>query len=222
MGDARRKIVQQLRQELIRWLKVGTIIMGLICGIAGLLTGAIAGLMDGVTSGIVGSIAGLIAGLIVGVISGLIYGAVGGLIAGLVSGLKADIATRLKPNQGIWNSLRNAAIISAVMVVIALFADVLLWYLFLSPGGKLQIVKITVGLLISLVGISFVTGGGQACVQHVVLRYVLYRNGSIPWNYARFLDYCTERLLLQRVGGRYRFIHKLLQDHFAAMPLERE
>jgi hypothetical protein len=34
-------------------------------------------------------------------------------------------------------------------------------------------------------------------------------------NYARFLDYCTERLFLQRVGGRYRFIHKMLQDHFA-------
>jgi hypothetical protein len=34
------------------------------------------------------------------------------------------------------------------------------------------------------------------------------------------LDYCTERLLLQRIGGRYRFMHKLLQDHFAAMDLD--
>ncbi|MEH1811708.1 MAG: hypothetical protein V7K26_30785 [Nostoc sp.] len=41
--------------------------------------------------------------------------------------------------------------------------------------------------------------------------------GTHPWNYARFLDYCTERLFLQRVAGRYRFIHKLLQDHFAQM-----
>ncbi|MBG1240551.1 NACHT domain-containing protein [Nostoc sp. NZL] len=55
-------------------------------------------------------------------------------------------------------------------------------------------------------------------VQHLFLRRILYRNGYIPWNYARFLDYCTERMLLQRVGGRYRFIHKLLQDHFAEMP----
>jgi hypothetical protein len=29
-------------------------------------------------------------------------------------------------------------------------------------------------------------------------------------------------LLLQRVGGRYRFIHKLIQEHFAAMPLNPE
>ncbi|MFZ9739172.1 MAG: hypothetical protein ACO3EZ_14295 [Prochlorotrichaceae cyanobacterium] len=32
---------------------------------------------------------------------------------------------------------------------------------------------------------------------------------------------CTELTLLQRVGGRYRFIHKLLQDHFAALTCER-
>lgn len=35
-------------------------------------------------------------------------------------------------------------------------------------------------------------------------------------------DYCTDRLLLRWAGGRYRFIRKLLQDHFAAMRLERE
>lgn len=60
------------------------------------------------------------------------------------------------------------------------------------------------------------------CVQHFSLRLLLYLNGYSPWNYARFLDYCTNRLLLQRVGGRYRFIHRLLQEHFAAMPLERK
>jgi hypothetical protein len=34
------------------------------------------------------------------------------------------------------------------------------------------------------------------------------------------LDDCIERLLLQRIGGRYRFMHKLLQEHFAKMPLD--
>jgi hypothetical protein len=33
-------------------------------------------------------------------------------------------------------------------------------------------------------------------------------------------DYGTKRLLLQRISGRYRFMHKLLQEHFAKMPLE--
>ena len=57
---------------------------------------------------------------------------------------------------------------------------------------------------------------GAACVQHVVLRFVLWCRGVAPWRYARFLDYATERMLLQRIGGRYRFIHNLLRDHFAA------
>jgi hypothetical protein len=62
---------------------------------------------------------------------------------------------------------------------------------------------------------------GKSVIAHFTLRLILYRNGYIPWNYARFLNYCTERLFLQRVGGRYRFIHKLLQDHFAQMEFKR-
>lgn len=73
------------------------------------------------------------------------------------------------------------------------------------------------GLLCGLLcGLSF---GGLACIQHFVLRLFLYQARVVPWNYARFLNYSTERLLLQRVGGRYRFMHKLLQDHFAAMEI---
>ena len=48
--------------------------------------------------------------------------------------------------------------------------------------------------------------GGLAFIQHFILRIVLFFTRFIPWNYARFLNYCTERLFLQRVGGRYRFI----------------
>ena len=60
---------------------------------------------------------------------------------------------------------------------------------------------------------------GRACIQHFALRFVLYRSGLSPWNYARFLNYATDRMFLQRIGGRYRFIHKLLQEHFAKMEL---
>jgi len=38
-----------------------------------------------------------------------------------------------------------------------------------------------------------------------------------PWRYVRFLNYATNQLLLQRVGGRYRFLHVLLRDHFAGI-----
>ncbi|MDJ0904037.1 MAG: hypothetical protein QNJ55_35140 [Xenococcus sp. MO_188.B8] len=35
------------------------------------------------------------------------------------------------------------------------------------------------------------------------------------WNYARFLDYASDRIFLQKVGGGYIFIHRLLLEHFA-------
>ncbi|MDZ8226514.1 NACHT domain-containing protein [Nostoc sp. ChiVER01] len=49
-----------------------------------------------------------------------------------------------------------------------------------------------------------------------------YWRGEMPWNYRRFLDYATERLILQRIGRQYMFIHKLLQDHFAQMSLPQD
>jgi hypothetical protein len=39
----------------------------------------------------------------------------------------------------------------------------------------------------------------------------------MPWHYVRFLDEATERILLQRVGGGYRFIHPLFQEYFASL-----
>jgi len=39
----------------------------------------------------------------------------------------------------------------------------------------------------------------------------------IPWNLGRFLDYAAERIFLQKVGGGYIFVHRLLQDYFASL-----
>jgi hypothetical protein len=63
-------------------------------------------------------------------------------------------------------------------------------------------------------------GGGKALCQHLALRIVLAANRYAPFRYDLLLNYCTERLLLQRIGGRYRFMHKTLQDYFAKMELE--
>lgn len=58
-------------------------------------------------------------------------------------------------------------------------------------------------------------GGGMACIQHFILRIFLYRQNFIPWNYAQFLDYAYECNFLQKVGGGYIFIHRMLMEHFA-------
>jgi len=36
------------------------------------------------------------------------------------------------------------------------------------------------------------------------------------WDYAKFLDYAAERILLRKVGGGYIFIHRMLLEYFAA------
>jgi len=89
-------------------------------------------------------------------------------------------------------------------------------------GGSLAVL-ISVFLLLFFFNLFFIlplfayeSFGGRACIKHLCLRYVLARNGYIPYRYVRFLNYCVERRLLQRIGGRYRFIHRELQDHFAA------
>jgi len=93
----------------------------------------------------------------------------------------------------------------------------LLFRLLGTPVRELAIglnVGLNVGLLSGLVGLDY---GGAFCIQHFTLRLILCRQGHIPWNYARFLDKAVEHLFLQRVGGGYIFIHRLLLEHFAAM-----
>lgn len=56
----------------------------------------------------------------------------------------------------------------------------------------------------------------------LLLLLMLYFTDTMPWNITRFLDYCTERLILQRVGNRYRFIHRLVQEHFAKLEIQKD
>jgi hypothetical protein len=59
--------------------------------------------------------------------------------------------------------------------------------------------------------------GGGACAEHLTLRVVYWWDGCMPWNYTRFLDWATEHLFLQKVGGGYIFIHRSLLEHFAQL-----
>ena len=52
---------------------------------------------------------------------------------------------------------------------------------------------LTVGMIFGLVG------GGDAVTKHLILRVILWLQGNIPWDYAKFLDYATERIFLRQV-----------------------
>jgi DNA polymerase III delta prime subunit len=57
--------------------------------------------------------------------------------------------------------------------------------------------------------------GGNGIIYYFSLRLALYGSGVAPWNYARFLDHAENHRFIQRVGGRYRFVHDLLRTRFA-------
>lgn len=139
-------------------------------------------------------------------IRGMVFGMNLGLIYGLVRGLTSpSIDERITiPNQGIWQSLKNAIVFGLLgFFVLGIAATILSWpFLFWGSFGFI---------------FGSIAGGGEVCIKHLMLRILLYFNGYTPWNYARFLDWATERILLQKVGGGYIFVHRLLLEHFAQM-----
>jgi hypothetical protein len=184
-------------------------------------------------------------GFIIFLLWGLLWGLVLGLVRGLISGFKQELKVRISPNQGIWNSIKILLWITVLSYPLGvIFRISLVSPLYFLPlkepdhNWSLHVIAIlwqnlewielikfilnetgslTIGLLWSLIfGVFY--GGGLACVQHFSLRLVLWQSGTIPWNFARFLNYCVERRLLLRVGGRYRFLHRELLDHFAQLP----
>jgi predicted lipid-binding transport protein (Tim44 family) len=118
-----------------------------------------------------------------------------------------EVQQKINPNQSIFSSARNAAIFGISVFVIGGLSGGLFFGL---RGGPFF------GLIFGLIG------GGNACIRHFKLRLTLYSNKLAPWNYAHFLDYATERLFLQKVGGGYIFVHRMLLEHFAEMPLEQK
>ena len=147
-----------------------------------------------------------------------------GALFGLLSGLTGrDVERRAVPNQGIRQSAANVpmfALLGAVVVgvpygLINLSAAALVTRTVPDLADWLRL-GLGSGLVFGVIGGLLPCA---ACIQHFTLRLVLWCSGFVPWRYPRFLDHATERMLLQRVGGRYRFIHVLLRDHVAQMSL---
>jgi hypothetical protein len=105
--------------------------------------------------------------------------------------------------------------------LISVLISVLIVGLIVGLIGELRFESITgliyglflIGLMAGLVGVYWY--GGLDVIQHYVLRLILIIQGYMPRNYAHFLDRAVDRIFLQKVGGGYRFIHRMLLEHFA-------
>ncbi|NMG11337.1 tetratricopeptide repeat protein [Brasilonema sp. UFV-L1] len=172
--------------------------------------------------------------IFLGLCIGLFFGLVHGLIDGLISGfLKQELENKTVPNQGVRQSVINSVIIALIcsfsfilfllIIRFVLFSLLILLIFILHYQNNLNNnlekylfpnLESTLFLVRSLTIIIGIYVGNSA-IGHLVLRVILWSNGCVPWNYAKFLNYCTNRLFLQRVGGSYRFMHDLLRQHFA-------
>ena len=59
-------------------------------------------------------------------------------------------------------------------------------------------------------------------IGHYTLRFLLTRSNILPhgvydWQLIYYLDTMHERILLRRVGGGWKFIHRYLQDYFGSL-----
>jgi hypothetical protein len=151
--------------------------------------------------------------LMIGLFGGMILVLLSVLFSGLGS---SDIEKRIIPNQGIYSSIRNCIVTGFIGGL--LFA--LIFWLSLGLFIRDQPI-VSIGLIGGLIsGLFFgLQYGGAACNQHYALRVMLQQKGQIPWNYANFLDFASNRLLMKKIGGGYVFYHRMLLEHFARMNL---
>lgn len=146
---------------------------------------------------------------------GLFFGLFLGLAFGLIGGFRGlEIQKSYIPNQGIWQSIKNASVSGLAITTIFGLTFVPIFSLISNPLIGLSD---GLGMGVSIGVICGLAYGGWACLQHFTLRLILHHQNSVPWNYAKFLDYATERLFLQKVGGGYIFVHRLLMEHFAQL-----
>lgn len=165
-------------------------------------------------------------------VKGLIFGFIGGAIFGLFceprvsTVVPSQMVTQI-PNQGI--KLRAKYTLTTGLIgglIYGLIAGLTFGLSVGTTRGQIvdqPLVGVIFGLSAATLGglvyglISGLTGGGGTVSKHCILRLALWRQGMIPWNYARFLDYAATLIFLRKVGGGYIFVHRLIMEHFAAL-----
>ena len=141
------------------------------------------------------------------------------LIAGLLSGLFIGATVYMLLGNGLLDAVQfvDALQTGVIGVLVGTLTVWLVGSLFL--GQRLGLFgRPNKGLgrwtwgLVEIIGSELF---GNFYLSRRILRLILWRNGTIPFNYVRFLDFAVEHILLRKVGGGYIFIHRMLLEYFA-------
>jgi len=152
---------------------------------------------------------------------GLSLGQCIGILGPLLGGLRGNIVEgKTVLNQGFQLSRHNAIFVGVLVGLMeALFIGT---FFGLVEGSTFDtrigmfigsisglVVGSMAGLIVSL------WYGGLDVIQHYTLRLTFLIQRFTPRDYVRFLDYAVDQIFLQKVGGGYRFIHRMQLEHFA-------
>jgi TRAP-type C4-dicarboxylate transport system permease small subunit len=134
---------------------------------------------------------------------------------------RVPIQEKSYPNQGITLSIRNSLTITGYACLFLLLIVLPIEILPKSNTGLLSTVAWrevahAAGIWAIMVGAWF----WMDAVQHFILRVLLRLMGNTPRHFVRFLDYAATLSFLQKVGGGYMFMHRLVQEHFAGLSPE--
>jgi DNA polymerase III delta prime subunit len=163
----------------------------------------------------------LLVGLLVRLIIAIPSLLIGSFVFRVNRFLEGDIAVRTEPNQSIRATLlyvlRSAAMF--IPLLIAIKITPLFWSGKLAGPFPLEATALLnlLGVIAAIALWATIFDSALACSQHLALRMVLFGANAMPWNYARFLNSGCNLHLLQRVGGRYQFIHPLVQKRLTEM-----
>jgi tetratricopeptide (TPR) repeat protein len=135
----------------------------------------------------------------------LLFGWLGFFVGGVTQGQLPD-DFKVSPNQGIHQAIKNLwLVILPFSVGVGVFFKVEDSSLY---GG------LTMGMIALLLG-GLLFGGLVPIIQHYYVRFLLFASHRLPFRPVTFLNQATQLFLLRRVGGGYKFIHRLVLDHLA-------
>ncbi|MDB9322327.1 NACHT domain-containing protein [Nodularia spumigena CS-591/04] len=139
------------------------------------------------------------------------------------------IIGKINTNQRIMKSVSNSiilirkvgtsiAIIFWVTWFIASINNQLMWWVVYGTANLYNgvlfgiIAALSIGLIAGLIG-----GGnsGLICIQHFILRLIIYLNDYSPWDYNNFLEYAVKINLLKNETSSYKFFHTDIQRHLS-------
>jgi DNA polymerase III delta prime subunit len=191
----------------------------LVRAIFGFFVGSFWGIGCGLIAWMIGGInIGISCGTVLGIASGLMLGICSCLISTEIGNYRKIIFSIRIPNQGTYETLINALWITPlayILGVVVIHSPSFVKGALVAPSSWVELLQRSISniyhhpqipCIFALYVFLFIVEG-KSLIKHLCLRIVLFRQGVIPWNYARFLNYCSERRILQCVGGRYRFIH---------------